>query len=467
MTAGTERTAGWRELLGAGNLGVVVLVCLGPWLHAADALLITTMMPAIVAEIGGERLVAWNFALYEVGSIVAGAAGGLVAMRAGLRLPMAAAAVIFALGCAVAVAAPAMPVLLAGRVAQGAGGGGLIALSYVAVGRLFPGPLMPRAMAALSLTWGASAFIGPLAGGLFVTWANWRAGFAFFGLQAAGLAVWIWFGLRSVPEPERVAGARLPWRRLGLLAVAILAVAFAGIVTSAGWMAASLGLGLAALALFARMDGRAGADRLWPRGALDPRGAAGAAILMVLALNVSTMGVATYGPILLERIHATPPLVSGYLVALVSIAWTASAVLVAGADERHDPRIIAVGIAVVAGSVALSIHAVPQGPLWLVGLAMLMEGAGYGMAWTFVLRRGGRLVAAEDGERFAAALPTVGRLGYALGASFVGILANRAGFAEAAGPAEMQQVARVIFAGSLPVAVLGCLAMARFVTARR
>ena len=67
----------------------------------------------------------------------------------------------------------------------------------------------------------------------------------------------------------------------------------------------------------------------------------------------------------------------------------------------------------------------------------------------------------------AAALPTVGRLGYALGASFVGILANRAGFAEAAGPAEMQQVARAIFAGSLPVAVLGCLAMTRFVTARR
>jgi hypothetical protein len=231
-------------------------------------------------------------------------------------------------------------------------------------------------------------------------------------------------------------------------------------------MAASLALGLGALALFARLDGRAGADRLWPRGAFDPRGGAGAAILMVLALNVATMGVATYGPILLERIHATPPLVSGYLVALVSIAWTVSAVLVAGADERHDPKIIAAGIAVVAGSVALSIHAVPEGPVWLVGLAMLMEGAGYGMAWTFILRRGGRLVPGEDGERFAAALPTVGRLGYALGASFVGILANRAGFAEAAGAAEMQQVAQVIFAGSLPVALLGCLAMARFVTAR-
>ena len=462
----TERTAGWRELLGAGNLGVVVLVCLGPWLHAADALMITTMMPAIVDEIGGARLVAWNFALYEVGSIVAGAAGGLVALRAGLRLPMAVAAVVFAAGCALAVVAPSMPVLLAGRVVQGVGGGGLIALSYVAVGRLFPGPLMPRAMAALSLTWGASAFLGPLAGGLFVTHSTWRMGFAFFGLQAAALAVWIWIGLRSVPEPERNPGARLPWRRLALLALAILAVALAGIVVAAAWMAAALVVGLAALALFARLDGRAGADRLWPRRALDPRAAAGAAIVMVLAINVSTMGIATYGPILLDRIHGTPALVSGYIVALISIAWTVSAVLVAGAAARHDTRLIATGIVVVAGAVALSIRAVPEGPLWLVAVCALMEGFGYGMAWTFILRRGDALVAAGDGERFAAALPTVGHLGYALGASFVGILANRAGFAEAPSVAEAQHVARVIFAGSLPVALLGCVAMARFVTAR-
>ena len=74
-----------------------------------------------------------------------------------------------------------------------------------------------------------------------------------------------------------------------------------------------------------------------------------------------------------------------------------------------------------------------------------------------------------QGKRSAsisAALPTVARLGYALGASFVGILANRAGFAAATGPDEMAHVARVIFAGSLPVALLGLAAMLRFVTAR-
>ena len=84
----TGRAAGWGEILAPQHLAALVLVCLGPWLHAADALLVTTMMPAIVARIGGVRLVAWNFALYEVGSIVAGASAGLVALRYGLRLPM-------------------------------------------------------------------------------------------------------------------------------------------------------------------------------------------------------------------------------------------------------------------------------------------------------------------------------------------------------------------------------------------
>lgn len=463
----TEQTAGWRELLGAGRLGILILVCLGPWLHAADALLITTMMPAVVAEIGGAKLVAWNFALYEAGSIVAGAASGLVALGHGLRSPMAASAAVFALGCAVAVVAPSMPVLLAGRVAQGLGGGGLISLSYVAVARLFPDALMPRAMAALSLTWGASAFVGPLAGGIFVTYADWRAGFACFGLQAVALGVWIWFGLKSVSVPAAGGAVRLPWRRLALLCAAILSVAAAGILEAPAGTGAALAAGVLALALFARLDGLAAGDRLWPLGALDPRCGAGAAIIMVMTINISTMGVATYGPILLERIHAVPPIVSGYLVAVVSIAWTVSAVLAAGAAPSRDTRFIAVGIIVVAGSVALSIPAVPEGPVALVALAMVMEGAGYGLAWTFILRRGSRLVAPDDADRFAAALPTVARLGYALGASFVGILANRAGFAAADTPSEMSHVARVIFVGSLPVALLGVAAMLRFVTARR
>lgn len=461
-------TAGWRAILTRAHLPALILVCLGPWLHAADALLVTTMMPAIVAGIGGAKLVSWNFALYDVGSIVAGAASGLVALRFGLRTPMVWAAILFAAGCAASALAPTMPVLLSGRVAQGLGGGGLVSLSFVAVGRLFPGHLMPRAMAALSLVWGASAFLGPLAGGIFVTHATWRWGFAFFGLQAAVLAVWIGFGLRSLPRQAAPAErTSLPTRRLALLCLAVLAVAFAGIVERAPSMVLSLAAGTVALAVFARLDAGAGADRLWPRGALDPRRPVGAGILMVMLTSAATMGLTAYGPLLMDRIHAVPALVAGYVVALISIAWTVSAVLVAGAPERRDPAIIAAGITIVAASVALAVHAMPEGPLWLIALGAAMEGFGFGLAWTFILRRGAALAPAEDQDRFAATIPTAARLGYALGASFVGILANRAGFDPEAGVAEARHVARVIFAGSLPVALLAMLAMMRFVAPPR
>src|SRR5690606_1371776 len=162
------------------------------------------------------------------------------------------------------------------------------------------------------------AFVGPLAGGFFVTWADWRTGFGFFGLQAAALALWIWFGLRSVPEAPAASSARLPWRRLALLALALLGVGCAGIVAAAAVL--SLALGVAALGLCARRAARAGEARLWPRRALAPRGAAGAVVVMVLVMHVATMGVAPPGPILLERIHGTPLLASCWIVAIVSIA---------------------------------------------------------------------------------------------------------------------------------------------------
>ena len=98
----------WGEFLGRVDRTALALVCLAVWLHAADSLVIATMMPAMVAEIGGAAFVGWTFSIYEIGSIVAGAASALLTMRHGLRLPMSAAATLFAAGCATSALAPGM-----------------------------------------------------------------------------------------------------------------------------------------------------------------------------------------------------------------------------------------------------------------------------------------------------------------------------------------------------------------------
>ena len=56
MEAVENEGIGWGELLRGRHAAAVLLCCLGVWLHAADALVVTTMLPAIVADIGGHRI---------------------------------------------------------------------------------------------------------------------------------------------------------------------------------------------------------------------------------------------------------------------------------------------------------------------------------------------------------------------------------------------------------------------------
>lgn len=181
----------WREFLKGTETSALALVCLAVWLHAADSLIVATMLPSIVEEIGGAALVSWSVSIYEIGSIVAGAATALLTMRYGLRFPMALSAGLFGLGCAISAISPTMEFVLLGRALQGIGGGGLVAMAFVALGVLFPRRYTARAMASVSTFWGLSAFLGPLLGGLFVEYASWRIGFGVFAAQAGVLALWI------------------------------------------------------------------------------------------------------------------------------------------------------------------------------------------------------------------------------------------------------------------------------------
>ena len=98
-------------------------------------------MPEAVGDIGGLRLIGWAFALYLMGSIVAATAVSAYAAGHDLRRTMMVSTLIYTLGCIIYAAAPAMPVLLAGRTVQGLGGGALVARDSAAScpSRLLPG----------------------------------------------------------------------------------------------------------------------------------------------------------------------------------------------------------------------------------------------------------------------------------------------------------------------------------------
>lgn len=459
---------GWRELREGGNLTRLVVVCFGVWLHAADGLMVVTMMPAIIGEIGGARFISWTISLYEIGSIIAGASGAFLCVRYGLRAAMSGAALIYMVGCAISALAPEMSVMLIGRLAQGLGGGGLVALSFIAVTLLFSRSLMPRVMAAVSALWGVSAFIGPLVGGVFADLGLWRGGFWFFAVQAAVLAMVI--GLSSAitsqdAESEVKAAGKPPLLRLGILSLGVLAIAWSGIEISVFQTPLFILAGLVLLGLFLRMDGRQDDRRLLPPRPVDPRDGVGAALLMVLTFSSATIAYTVYGPLLIIQIHGLSALAAGYIVAASSIGWSVMAILVSGAGERHDGRLIVGGMTIVTLSILGLAVALPYGPLWLVLVFAIFEGAGFGMAWTFILRRLTALAPKSEKERAASSMPTFQRLGYALGAAYVGIIANAAGIVESMEQATAQAVGFWIFAACLPLAFIGLLAAWRFARA--
>lgn len=458
MPDGREAGVSWRELWTDGHLARFSVLCLGVWLHAADSLLVATLLPSAVEEIGGAPLINWTIALYQLGTIVAGAATGLVVVRLGLGQAMAGAACLYAAGCAISALAPGMETMLLGRVLQGLGGGCLVALAYIAVSHLFPARLTPRLIALVSAVWGSSAFFGPLIGGVFATLGLWRFGFWAFAVQALVLAgaalVMIEVRSGSGSGPSR----RVPWARLAVFSAAVLAIATAGIEASISTSPGLCGLGLLLLWLFFGLDGRASDDPLFPHGSLDLRRPVGAGIVMVLAAATATISFTVYGPILVKALHGAGPLTAGYMIAIESVSWSAAAIVFSGATAMTERWVIRAGSLMMTVAVAGLAIAMPNGSLLSLVPFLILAGAGFGMAFAFILRRVVADARPEDRERASSSIPTVHWMGYAIGAAASGIVANLAGFADGISPASAQAVGFWIFAAFVPVALLSNVA---------
>lgn len=459
-----EAAPSWREVAATGQLARFTLLCLGVWLHAADSLLAATVMPAAVAEIGGVALINWALALYHLGSILAAALTGAATQRIGLRRALAAAAALYALGCIASAVAPSIGILLAGRLLQGLGGGGMMALVYVALHEIFPRRYWPRLMVIVSTVWGCSALCGPLVGGLFAEAGLWRWAFwAFAGQAAVVIAASAFLPGRRVAAATRVVPVSL-----ALLVAGTLGIAAAGALAGSGGPAALpclLGLGgLGLLYFFARVD--AGQrHHMLPIETLDLRHKVGSGLLMVFALSAATTPFGTYGPFLLGLLFGIGPLAAGYMLALEAIAWTLASVVTAGVPVAAEARLIRWGAVVIALGGFCYALALPAGSIPGVLACLIAQGAGFGVAWVYMVKR---IVDAvpEAGRGLAAgAVSTVQMIGYAAGASASGIAANAAGLAAGATTTAGHQAAFWLFLGFVPLGLIGAAAARRLAPA--
>jgi MFS family permease len=398
----------------------------GVLLHSMNVLITATLLPSIVAELGGVNLMSWPTTAFVASSIVAASGTSLVSGRFGNRRAFSGGAAIYAAGAVLCACASSIGFVIAGRLVQGLGGGLLSALAYVLVRNAFPEALWPRVFGLLAGVWSVTVLIGPLVGGVFASCGHWRGAFVMVagigGLLGAGAL----FTLPADRRSDQVVSRTFPAGRVALICGAIAFLSAASIATGLATKAMLIAATVVAFVLMMRTDRRAAAPLL-PSDAFSLRSLTGAGLWIILLMSVGYSPLAIYGPLFLQRLHGVSPLGAGYMVALASFAWTTAALAVASLSDVWPPRLIIMGpSAMGAGLVGVGVLMAP-GPVAALILPIVFIGAGIGAAWAFVLQR--VLSGAKGGEEniAAASAATVQQAGIALGAAIAGLVANASG----------------------------------------
>jgi MFS family permease len=387
------------------------------------------VLPSLVQEVGGATMMSWPTTAFLASSILAAACTGLLTVAIGPRTAYCAGALIFGVGALLCAHAASMGHFIAGRFAQGFGGGLLAAVAYILVRSTFPEPMWPRVLALISGAWSVSILLGPLAGGVFARSGGWRS--VFIGVTALAVLLAA-AALRVLPRAKRERAAalpRVPGARVALICVAIIALSSAAVIDAPLGKAGLIALTLAALAGMLRLN-RSAATRLLPGDAFSLRSVTGVGMWSALLMAIAYSPLQIFVPLFLQTLHGFDPLSAGYAVAASSLGWTVAALAVAGLSSVWARRMLILGPAVMAigllGVAALG----ALGPIPGLLLGILMVGLGIGMCWAFVAQRVMGGAAREDATIAASAMPTVQQVGLALGGAVAGLIANMAGISD-------------------------------------
>ncbi|MFG1694476.1 MFS transporter [Nonomuraea sp. NPDC049309] len=290
---------------------------------------------------------------------------GAVADRYGAHRVFRAGVAVFGLGSLLCALAPAAGVLVALRVVLGAAGAACVPASMAMIARLYPDPAARgRAVATWAAISGAAVAAGPLAGGVLVDLAGWRAVFL-INVPIAALVLGLTAG-RAVdcPRAERL----IDWRAQAT-ACAVPALLTDALVAAGGlaWVHAAVS-GVATVAagvVFAALERRSAAPVVSPallrsRGVLSGL-AAGAAV------NFALNGGLFVLPLLLQQDRGLGAAATGLAFLPLTLPFVLNPPLVGRLVARVGPRTpILLGLALLAaGGAALAV--------------LIQAGAGY--AW--------------------------------------------------------------------------------------
>ncbi len=446
---------GWADMF-RGTRGIyTVLLNLGIGLHAIDIFVITTIMPIVVADIGGARYYAWTTMLYMVGTIIGAASGRYVRSVLGRRRGYVAGGLIFLAGAGICAAAPTMGILLLFRMVEGFGGGLLMSQSMTLVNDFYGGQLRTRVLATITTTWSIASVAGPLIGGIWGSLDIWRGAFL---TTCALTVIFIVSAWRVIPESDAGPRFRMPFRRLVTLGLSVMLVGTSGLMNAPWQQGLLVVAGGGFMWLTVRIDARAD-GALFPERVLSLFAPIGTAYWVFFLLAASYTPLTIFVPLALREVYGLDALWIGSIATVFSLSWSVGSLATAGLHGIMTRWACAGGMAIAAIAAFVLSQTIGTASIYTLAALMSVSGLGIGMANVHIISWA--LAAADPGQAqiTASAMPAMRSVGIAYGAAIAGLVANAAGLGQGTSPEIVRGALPWVFgiASIFPLAASLCI----------
>jgi EmrB/QacA subfamily drug resistance transporter len=297
-------------------------------LAALDQTIVSTALPTIVGDLHGGSHLAWVVTAYLLSSTASTPLWGKLGDQYGRKTFFQAAIVIFVVGSALCGLSQTMTELIAFRALQGLGGGGLMVGAQTIIGDVVSPRDRGRYMGLFGAMFAVATVIGPLIGGLCVTYLSWR--WVFYINLPLGILALIVTGavlpghLRRVHHSIDYAGTLL---LAGSATSLIIFASLGGVswpwVSAPSIATAVLGVVLAVGFLLAE---RVAAEPVIPLGLFRVR-VFNAASAIGFVMGFAMFGALTFLPLFLQNVKGVSPTVSGLRILPLMLGMLGASVI--------------------------------------------------------------------------------------------------------------------------------------------
>jgi EmrB/QacA subfamily drug resistance transporter len=362
---------------------VFAIVSIGLFMASIDQTIVATALPAIEHDLhAGINWSGWTITIYALGQVIAMPMAGKISDMYGRKKVFAVSAAVFTLASLCCGFAPNMALLLVPRFIQALGGGAFMPSATGIVADHF-GPERDRAVGMFTSILPVGGIIGPIVGGVFVSYWSWRGIFLVnvpIGILLIALTV------KFIPSSSARKQSRVDLRGIILLAVLIATAMFGVSYLGSGQMPlynpvflGAEAVALVALCLFVRHSRRDPAPFV-PYRLLRGRGF-GVMNLINLVYGAAALGFSALVPLYAQDRYHIAPLGAGTLLTARAVGMIAVAGVAAMALRRTGYRLpMIIGFAVLAGGLLMMSLSPGISPYAWLAIAAAVTGFGMGLS---------------------------------------------------------------------------------------